>query len=205
MVINKVLDNVFSAKSSISILRAIQNAALGLSGREISRLAGLSPRAAINTLTSLENLGIVNKVRGGRDHFFSLNREHYLVNKGILPILELERNFLDSITGEIKSKLRNKCKSVFLYGSVVRKEETIKSDFDICIVYSISDSRNNIENIVYDLGTFLIKKYGVSISPYYISVSEFVKKAKKSKPPVNNILTEGKLIYGVSKKRLLNG
>lgn len=204
MIINKVLDNVFSAKSSISILRAIQNTKTGLSGREVSRLAGLSARSAIITLTSLENLGIINKIRGGREHTFSLNREHYLVKNGILPVLEVERMFAESIHKDIKLKLRGKCRSIYLYGSVARKEEAIESDYDICITYSSANNRNDIEKSVYKLRSLLFSKYGVNISPFYITVSEFIKRAKKSKPPIPNILEEGKLIYGDSFHKMLN-
>jgi len=37
-----------------------------LTGREISRNAGISPRSALNALTNLENFKIVNRTIGGR-------------------------------------------------------------------------------------------------------------------------------------------
>jgi hypothetical protein len=38
--------------------------------------------------------------------------------------------------------------------------------------------------------------YGVTLAPFIISLPEFRKRAGSGKPPVNNILKEGKIIYG---------
>lgn len=50
----------------------------------------------------------------------------------------------------------------------------------------------------------MYKKYGVSLSPLYISKAEFRRKAKSGKPPVKQILEDGEVISGESIKRLVN-
>ena len=92
MIFYRVLDQVLNGSSQIAVLRAMQDSKIGLSGRKIARLAGISPKACLQALTNLENLSIVFRHRGGRDHFFSLNREHLIVKEGLLTLLELERS-----------------------------------------------------------------------------------------------------------------
>lgn len=90
MIIHKVLDNVFATWSNIAVLRVISKVRIGLSGREIAKQSGMSAPSCLESLSSLENLNIVTRQRGGREHFFFLNREHYIVNKIIIPILNAE-------------------------------------------------------------------------------------------------------------------
>ena len=70
------------------------DAARPLSGREIARLSHMNHRSCLKALTRLEHIGFVNRNRGGRDHLFTINRNHRLWHEGILPMLEIERRHL---------------------------------------------------------------------------------------------------------------
>lgn len=72
MIIHKVLDNVFATWSNIAVLRVISKVRIGLSGREIAKQSGMSAPSCLESLSSLENLNIVTRQRGGREHFFFL-------------------------------------------------------------------------------------------------------------------------------------
>jgi predicted nucleotidyltransferase len=205
MVINKVLDEVFSTWSNVAVFRVLNRYAIGLSGREVSRLVGMSPKNCLITLSSLENLRMVNRTRGGRDHLFTLNREHYLVSDVILPLLQAEKEYFDKIASFIKSKLKNKYVSLIVFGSVARKEETIESDLDMCIVLENARLKPAVEEIVFDIGFKAYKRFGVSLSSIYFSKKEFTRRARQNKAPVNNIVKEGKVISGMSIKELING
>jgi len=152
----------------------------------------------------LENIGIVTRVRGGRDHIFSLNRNHFLVKEGVVPFFEIEGKFVEAIFNDIRKKLKNKCNGVYVFGSVARKDEKAESDLDLCIIYDKENQRKSIEETVFELGTALHMKYYVNIAPFFITVNEFIKRAKSKKPPVDEIIKEGKLIFGISINKLLN-
>jgi predicted nucleotidyltransferase len=192
----KILDKVFYTQSNITILRALRNYAVGISGREVSRITGLSPKTCLKNLTSLESIGIVKRIRGGRDHIFNLNRKHFLVEKAILPLLDSEIMFFESIKSEIKLKLFKKCNSVYIFGSVARKEDTTDSDIDVCIVVDKKSKGIKLENAVNELRTKISIKYGNIISPFFITGEEFIKRAKSNKPPVPDIIKDGILIFG---------
>ncbi|HEY5122877.1 MAG TPA: nucleotidyltransferase domain-containing protein [Ignavibacteria bacterium] len=202
---NKIFNKVFSTGSNIAVLRALKNYAVGISGRETARLSKLSPKSCINALSFLENLGLVNRIRGGRDHLFSLNRNHYLVIEAILPLLDVELKYFESIKNEIKLKLNKKCISVYIFGSVARNEDNIKSDFDICVIMEKRNQQKLLENEINELKIYASGKYGITISPFYITLKEFVKRAKSNKSPVPDIIKEGILLSGKRIEKIING
>ena len=104
MVIHRVLDILFSTWSNIAVLRVLNEVKIGLSGREIAKQSGMSAPSCLEALSTLENLNIVSRQRGGRGHFFFLNREHFLVNKIVIPNLNLEKLFISSLLKNINKK-----------------------------------------------------------------------------------------------------
>jgi predicted nucleotidyltransferase len=198
MIFNKVLNLVFSSNSHIGVLRAMQHHKVGITGREIARLSGLSPKTTLRALTELEDVRIVKRVIGGRDHHFTLNRENYLIKNGIIPLLQIENNFLPELFSLLKSKLSKYCASIILFGSVARNEEKIESDLDICFVIQNKKSQKIIIPIVHELQNRVYAEYGASLAPVYFTLTEFSKRATKNLPPVNNIIKEGILISGKS-------
>ncbi|HCY78072.1 MAG TPA: hypothetical protein DHV28_19370 [Ignavibacteriales bacterium] len=205
MKVHKILDAVFSTRSNIAVLRVISKVNIGLSGREIAKQAGMSAPSSLEALTAMENLNLVKRERGGRDHFFYLNREHYIVEKIISPILNVERKYPDQIYSDIKKGLGRYASSLILFGSTAREEEEIESDLDICVVFKDAISKRKLEKIISDLRIELFKKYGVSFAPYYISEKDFEKRARLKKSPVDDIIKEGKLISGKSIRDIING
>jgi predicted nucleotidyltransferase len=205
MIYHRTLDYIFSSYSSIVVLRALQHISKGLTGREISRNAGITPRSALNALTNLENFKIVNRIIGGRDHIFTLNRNHYLVKHGILPLLESELNFLPAILTVIKKKLSKKTESIILFGSVARKQEEVQSDLDICLVISDKSLEKEVEKIKSELFNVISESYGSTPAFIVFTRKEFRSRGLKNKPPVNNIIKEGVVVSGKSIKLLLYG
>jgi len=203
MIVNKVLDEIFPRWSNVAVLRALNKYAIGISGREVARAAGIAVKNCFTALNDLEDIGIVKRVRGGRDHLFSLNRQHFLVKQGITPLFEIEKQFVEEIFSDIKKHLKNKCESVYLFGSVARKEEKPDSDLDLCIIFNGTAQKKIIENSIFELQSLLYKKYYVNASPFYITKKEFVKRAKSKKQPVNEIINDGILILGTSFEKML--
>jgi predicted nucleotidyltransferase len=205
MVVNRVLDEVFSKWSHLAVLRVLQDSGVGMSGREIARMSGLSPKQSLIALSCLEELGVVKRQRGGRDHLFTINFNQILVKEGVLPLLKLERDYLNRLLTDIKKQLSRHTVSIILFGSAARNEETISSDLDICIVTSSAIQRKKSEDIINSSASHLYDLYGVKLSPIYFSAAEFKKKGLNDKPPVNEIVKEGRAFSGKSIRGLLYG
>jgi predicted transcriptional regulator len=76
MIINNVLEHIFSSPSNVSVLRTLNSRMVGISGREVARISKLSNRTVQSVLANLESLGLVNRTIGGRDHLLTLNRNN---------------------------------------------------------------------------------------------------------------------------------
>jgi len=203
MVINKVLENIFSAPSKIAVLRILNEREIGISGREVSRLTGLSIRAAQISLSDLGKAGIVMVVEGNREYLFSIDREKYLVKELVEKIFAAEREYKSRIISTIKNRLKPFTLSLIQFGSTVRNEETLSSDFDLCVIYK--KDLAFVEEKVSELRALLMKSYNVTLAPLYLSSTKFRQMGKQGKSPVNSILKEGKIIAGKSINELLYG
>ncbi len=203
MIIHKVLNKLFSAPTSISVLRELSQRNVGLTGRELARLAGITPQAAHNALSNLEALKIVKREFAGRSHYFRLNRDHFLYKRIISSVFDSENEFVQSLFARIKKTLSKDCVSIILFGSVARKEEISGSDLDVCLVYA--NQKTNIEEKISLLRDELYNEYGVTLAPYYISLTEFKKRAKLNKSPIDSIIKEGRVLSGKTIQRIIHG
>jgi uncharacterized protein len=201
MTLNNILNIVFSSSSIIPILRELNIRKTGVTGREIARLSGMTHRSALKALENLEIINLVKKQVAGRTYYFTMNREHYLYKKIVSIIFKAEKDILSKISDQISSSLGKYSESIIIYGSVARGDENPESDLDVCIVYKRDPGK--IEQRITDLRAELNSVYGVTLAPFIVSVSEFKKRARSGKPPVNNILKEGKIIYGKQFKDIL--
>lgn len=203
MIINRFLNNLFTAPSIISVLRQLNMRNDGLTGREVARLENITHRTALKSLDNLESLNLVTKRVAGKSYYYTINRNQYIYKEIISVIFEKELEYKQKVFNEIKSVKNENLISTIIFGSVARKEETYKSDLDVCFIYkknksAIEEKINNLRDKIYD-------NYGVSLAPFYITVNDFIAKAKKSLPPVNNILEEGIVISGKPIKRIIHG
>lgn len=194
MIINNLLQYIFSAQSNVIVLRTLNSRVVGISGRETARISKLSIRTVQNTLAHLESLGLVNRTIGGRDHLFTLDRNNKIVAKLINYIFNFESEFKSEIHSLIKKNLSALASSLILFGSVARSEENYTSDYDLCIVYV--KNKSMVEAAVSKLRDKLYDNYKVTLAPFYILETDFKKRAKQNLSPVNNILEEGVLIAG---------
>lgn len=203
MIVHNIFDHIFNTQGNIAVLRILNERIEGISGREVARLANISVRTAQMALSRLESLGLVKRNIGGRDHLFILNRNNYFSDMIISEIFKVENNFRNEIISSIRNKLGKYCVSIILFGSTARREEEINSDFDVCIIYR--KDKKEIDSIVSSLRDELWKRYSIHFAPFYITDSEFKKRASLSKEPVNGIIKDGILIAGKSIKELLRG
>jgi predicted nucleotidyltransferase len=203
MVFHRVFDHVFSTWSHIAVLRALQDTAQPLTGREVARLAGMNHRSCLIALSALENLHLITRQRGGRDHLFALNRDHVLVTGAILPLLAQERKFLGDLIGFIKPNLATVTESVILFGSVARKEETAGSDVDLCLVVRTKGGKKHAQEVVHGLASECQRQYGAHLAPLIFTPAEFRRNNRLKKSPVPQIVRDGKVISGDPVRRLL--
>jgi predicted nucleotidyltransferase len=203
MVIHRAFDEVLRSWSHVAVLRTLLDSNVGISGNEVARVSGMHPLSALKALSSLEELGIVHRQRGGRDHLFTLNREHFLVSEGLLPLYRAEIAFLSSIEESLSVALGGKVFTALLFGSAVKGEETPQSDLDLLCIAKSENSIDLVRQILASEAPSLYKRFGIKLAPVFFTREEFKKKAGSRF--VKGILKEGKVIVGRSPQELLRG
>jgi len=194
MIINKVFDELFRTWSNVAVLRALLYTNKGFTGNETARNAGMNPRSAFKALGLLEDLGVVNRIRGGRDHIFTLNRENYLVQEVIQKLFESEKKLPEEIKKTLTSILKNKVICAVIFGSAVRGEETLYSDLDLCCIVKNKNEAETAGEALDSKNPELKNKYGIKLSPVYFTETEFIK--NRNKQLIKNIVAEGIVLTG---------
>jgi len=198
-----ILDEVFSTWSHISSLRILMDASRPLSGREIARLSHMNHRSCLNALTRLEHIGFVNCSRGGRDHLFTINREHRLWHEGILPLLEIERRHLGRLTKRLRKELSMVVESAILYGNVVMKRDAHDTTVDVCLITTNWMTEQEIRGHLDTVTGILWKRYGAKLRTVIFTESEFLRRVKNNHASIQIILKEGQVITGKTVRELI--
>jgi predicted nucleotidyltransferase len=203
MVIHRAYDEVLRSWSHVAVLRALLDTTSGFTGNQVARVSGMHPLSALKALSSLEELGIVRRQRGGRDHLFTLNRDHYLVKEGLLSLYEAERRFPLAVEESLSSALKGSVVSTIIFGSVVRKQETPQSDLDLCCIVKSEAQRKSVRESLASKAAGIYRRFGVKIAPVIFSVAEFRKRSQSQL--VKQLIKEGKVIAGKNPQELLRG
>jgi Sugar-specific transcriptional regulator TrmB./Nucleotidyltransferase domain. len=201
MIIYRVFDEVFRSWSHGAVLRALLDTTNGYTGNEVARLSGMHPRSALKALTSLEQLGMVNRQRGGRDHIFTLNRSHILIYDVVEHIYRVEQEFAGRIINTLAGKLKRHVLSAVIFGSVAKRVETPFSDFDLCCIVKTESQKNTIRELLNSDAQKLYKTFGIKIAPLLFTLDEVKKKIKT--PLMQDVVIHGKLVAGKNIKELI--
>jgi predicted nucleotidyltransferase len=203
MIVNKFLNYLFTSPSIIAILRELDMRTVGISGREISRLVNVTHKTALKALDNLEALKLIKRNVVGKSYYFTLNREQFIYKNIISVIFKNEIMYKQKLIDNLIKLKNDNVVSLIIFGSVARNEETYESDFDLCIVYQ--NKKNEIQENIGVLQSKLYEEFGVTLAPFYITEDDFKQKAISLKPPVNNIIKEGNVIWGKSINRIVHG
>lgn len=153
---------------------------------EVIRLAGAGTGAVQRELNHLTKAGLLSIKRLGnqcryqansQSPFFSEVRSIVLKSFGLVDLMRLALR-----------PLQNKIEFAFIYGSVAKQTDTIKSDIDLLIVGT---------DLVY--GDFFVcvesveQSLGRKINPTFYSSSDWLRKVRQNNHFVMSVLGESKL------------
>ena len=205
MTVNNPLNEIFSNGSAVRILRQLAETMTPVTGRECARRSNLSHRTAIENLNGLESTGVVNRIFGGRDHLFSLNRENLFVKDVLIPVFEQERKLKRTLFKLIAEHYKDIATSILLFGSVARGEDTPESDLDICIIVPDESTKQKIEKRTVRVLLEVKQKFGVTLSNILLTEKEFRNGIDNQIELYQNIVNESKLLFGTSIKEIMHG
>ncbi len=208
MRLNSPLDKILNSEIKARVLRILCRASSEMSGRQMAKMAGVTPKTAHEVLQDLLREGVLIMRAVGKTHLFRLNEERAIVHEILKPLFLLEKTLaerlFDVIRGTIKkSALKDDILSVALFGSVHAKTERATSDVDLFVIVKTSELKKKTEILFSDIDQQLFSQWGNLIAPYINSIAEFRTNAKKKTGPVPQILKSYQLIYGDRLEKLL--
>lgn len=208
MRLNKPLDKILNNEVKIRALRILCQDPGEMSGRQIAKMAGVTPKTAHEILQDLLREGVLVMRAVGKTHLFRLNDGRAIVREVLKPLFlcekKLSERLFDIIRAAIKkSALKDDILSVALFGSVHAKTERADSDVDLLVIAKTSELKKSVEVFFSDIDQRLSSQWGNLISPYINSIAEFRTNAKKKTGAVPHILKSYKLVYGDRLEKLL--
>ncbi|MBI5150864.1 MAG: nucleotidyltransferase domain-containing protein [Candidatus Omnitrophica bacterium] len=208
MRLNKPLDKILNNEVKVRALRILCQDPGEMSGRQMAKMAGVTPKTAHEILQDLLREGVLVMRAVGKTHLFRLNDERAIVREALKPLFlcekRLSERLFDIIRAAIKkSVLKDDILSVALFGSVHAKTERADSDVDLLVIVKTSELKKSIEMFFFDIDQRLSSQWGNLISPYVNSIAEFRTNAKKKAGAVPHILKSYQLIYGDRLEKLL--
>lgn len=192
----ELLDNILSQRSKVSVLRCLFRSGQELSGREIARRTGLSPKMAHDSLKVLLSEGVVSFKDVPPVHLYSINRGNWVVEELLRGLFERESNVLDELSKKIFENVPKSVISVILFGSVAKGESNSKSDIDIVVVVDKEISKPKVIALFDSKNKTIEEKFNRRLSPIFYTSSEFKEKHLKKLPLIREILKTGWVIYG---------
>jgi predicted nucleotidyltransferase len=160
--------------------------------RGLAQEAKVSPNETALIIHELENFGIVKIQPVGRAYQLELNKNSYILNKVIEPMVQAEKNTLGKLLAILKKYLdTKKITSAVIFGSVVKGQEKLDSDIDLLV---ISNDHDHAVAQISEASEQVFSVFHGGLSPIIFSDKEFNDKRKGSL--VQSIIDNHILICG---------
>ncbi len=208
MRLNNPLDKILNSEVKVRVLRILCCAESEVSGRQMAKMAGVTPKTAHEILQDLLREGVLVMRAVGNTYLFRLHDDRAIVLESLKPLFASENALREKVFDTIrraikKSTLKDDILSVALFGSVHAKSERPASDVDLYVIVKTSDLKKKAETLFSAIDQSLSFSLGNLISPYISSIAEFKANAKKKTGTVPQILKSYQLIYGNRLEKLL--
>ncbi len=193
MLLHRYLEQVLGNKVAITLLRTMINYRGKIfTIRGLADEAKVSPNETALVIHGLEKFGIIKIQPVGRAYQLELNKDSYILNKIIEPMVQAEKNTFDELLAILKKHLdTKKITSVVIFGSVVKGQEKIDSDIDLLV---ISNDHDHAIAQISEASEQVFSAFHGGLSPIIFSDKEF--KAKRKGSLVQSIIDNHILICG---------
>jgi predicted nucleotidyltransferase len=192
----RVLDDILGSRAKLGVLRVLFTQD-GLSGREVARRAGLSPRAASLALAQLAGLGILQREPLGGTHRFTVSRQRHLVRAALSGLFQEERSLADVMGRRIMQAVgRRGCVSVAVFGSYARGDAGPQSDLDVLVLLADSRRVREVKDALQSGAAEFYDLFGLHLAPYVIGAAEFAGRLKAGDKLMRSLVREARVVSG---------
>ena len=182
-----MLKALFTSENRIKILnRLLMHPDEEMYLRQIVNELNVSPRQVNLELNSLREIGLVNKRISGKQHYYSINKDHVLF-EDLRNIFLKTVGFRNILTSNLTA-YENEVDYIYVYGSFAEGTYTHESDVDLMIIGDIESRK--IAGQIRKIGDLLKREINISIFP----LSEYVLKLKNKNHFINSVHGKKKIM-----------
>ncbi len=208
MRLNRPLDKILNSEIKTRVLRIFCQNRGEMNGRQIARMAGVTPKTAHEILQVLLGEGILAMRSIGKTYLFCLNEDRLVVKDILRPLFAAENALKERLFNIIRtaidlSDLKGEIISVAVFGSIHDETERPTSDVDLLVVVKKAASKRKTETLFSQIDRQVSSSWGNPIAPYINGLVEFKANARKKEGPVPGILQSYQLIYGDRLEKIL--
>jgi predicted nucleotidyltransferase len=176
MRLNINLTKLFNSPVKIKIIKYVIKPGFMMTGREVSRICGISASMAINILKEFEDVNLVSSRTAGKSVIWMPRPESYsyFVADKIFGDMTLY-----SPVKHLKHMLKNWGKTKYkfverlvIFGSVSQGAENSSSDIDLFVLINSQDHKGEIEKSLEEISINCVKLYGNVLNPYILTTEE---------------------------------
>lgn len=194
---------IFGNKSALKLLSFLTQKRTPCSGRDIARQTKLSPQTVHQTLQKLAKNGLIRIEKIGSAMVYQLNTEHLLIQKCLLPMLEVTHSWLEMVGAYYFDSLQVKPLSIIVFGSHARNKATFKSDLDLLFIYKDKDFDGQQLSEINQRSPKVFEMCGHQPVPILARISDFKQQAKSGEGLMRTIVREGRSIAGALTSEIL--
>jgi predicted nucleotidyltransferase len=200
---SSTLELVLGAKSKVAVLRTLLLSPLGFSGTALAKRTGMGLLAIQNTLSTFEDIGLVEVERGNVEYRYRLNFSHYLIDHGLEALFEGERTMRKALTQDLHRLLQDTpVISAGLFGSFARSTPQRGSDVDLFIAVSTSRDQEKVGAVLTEAQVTLTKRYGWPLQPVIYDRQRLGAMAKRDASLLEQVAADWQHITGMAPAEL---
>lgn len=187
------------------VLSVLAGTTKPLSGREVGRIAEVSPHTVWRLLKRLADHGLVREdTAGGSTFVYTLNRDH-LAAEPVVTLLRLRSALFEAVKGHVAGwQIQPTHASIF--GSAARGDGDTSSDIDIFIVrpVGVGEDGEQWRSQIDDLSNAVLRWTGNHAGVIEIPEGD-ISRLKKGRPPVlTDLEHDAVVVAGPSPRELFS-
>lgn len=188
------LDFLLSNRTQLRVLRILLSAEHPLSGRAVQRAAGLSNRVTMNALHHLVELRAIHMEPHGRSQLFEINRNHYLVDRALLPAFAAEEQFWQDVGRTVRRIIRPRPIAAVATGPLARDETQYGGRLMLTMLFSTGRNRLRALQTVGALAAQIQDRYALALEQQMLDLNTMDR--DEYIPLWRRVEREGILLFG---------
>jgi DNA-binding transcriptional ArsR family regulator len=188
------LNVLFANRSQLMVLRTLHYAEEPLTGRGVERASGLSNRATMLALDALTDARAVYREDSGRAHFYTLNRNHYLVSRALRPAFDAEERFWEDLAKLVRRMVRPRPLAAVATGPLARDETDYGGRLLLTMLFSTGRGRIRAMGSLTALAEALRDRYALVLESSLLDTNTMDR--EEYIPLWRRVEREGILLFG---------